>query len=177
MSASTDPVTKESPLASGEAIGSDSASGDVTPIGLEPWPSRALILRRLATLGAIGLGCTLLLGSRVPVCPMVNLMGHPCPGCGLTRATLACVHGHFGEAARLHPLVFFATPIVAVCGVLAAHSYVKRGKVRFSAPAARLIMPPLKALYAALIVLWIVRFFGVLGGPVPVDPSLFARIM
>ncbi len=147
------------------------------PVDAEPWPSRNLLLRRVGILAAIGLGGAILLGSRVPVCPMVNLMGRPCPGCGLTRATFACLHGQFGEAARLHPLVFFATPIVVICAALAAHSYVKRGKVRFSAPAARLLMPPLKALYAALILLWIVRFFGVLGGPVPVDPSLFARML
>jgi hypothetical protein len=146
-------------------------------VDAEPWPSRKLLLRRVGILTAIGLGGAILLGSRVPVCPMVNLMGRPCPGCGLTRATFACLHGQFGEAARLHPLVFFATPIVVICGVLAAHSYIKRGKVRFSAPAARLLMPPLKVLYAALILLWIVRFFGVLGGPVVVDPSLFARMM
>lgn len=153
-----------------------SIAGPGATASAEAWPASRVLVKRALQLVALATGLGLILVSKIPVCPMANLTGLPCPGCGLTRASLACFHGHFGDAARLQPLVFFATPMVGVCSVLAAHSWLKRGKVRFPPPVARWVMPPLKALYAALIVLWVVRFFGVLGGPVPVEPSLFARI-
>ncbi len=30
----------------------------------------------------------------------------PCPGCGMTRACLALIHGHFADAWRYHPFSF-----------------------------------------------------------------------
>ncbi len=160
-------TTEPSPSPAAEPIGRTGS--------LERWPKTSVVAWRAAKVGAIVGGLGLLLLSRVPVCPVANLTGFPCPGCGLTRATLAACTGHFADALHLHPLVFFATPMLSVWALSAAHSYLKRGRVLFSDELARVLMPALKALYAALILLWVVRFFGVWGGPVPVGPSLVAR--
>jgi hypothetical protein len=39
------------------------------------------------------------------VCPLRALTGIPCPTCFGTRAMLAVMAGHWGEAVRLNPLV------------------------------------------------------------------------
>jgi hypothetical protein len=152
-----------------------SASSSVALPPEPAWPSGGVLARRAATLGMIAGAIGFVLVARVPVCPLASVAGIPCPGCGLTRATFACLGGHFDEALQLQPLVFFATPMVGVCAVLASHSYLKRGRVTFPDPVGRWLMPPLKAVYFALIAFWVLRFFGVWGGPVPVGPSLVAR--
>jgi len=40
------------------------------------------------------------------VCALRRTLGIDCPGCGMTRAAAALVRGEFGEATRLHPLVW-----------------------------------------------------------------------
>lgn len=42
----------------------------------------------------------------VLVCPFYHLTGIPCPGCGLTRATIAILNGEFYKALLLNPLSF-----------------------------------------------------------------------
>lgn len=39
-----------------------------------------------------------------PLCPFHYLTGLPCPGCGLTRALVSCVHGQWHAAVTYHPL-------------------------------------------------------------------------
>ncbi len=39
------------------------------------------------------------------VCPMQLLFGLPCPGCGLTRAGLLLLQGHYRESFRMHPFL------------------------------------------------------------------------
>jgi hypothetical protein len=58
------------------------------------------------------------------VCPLRALTGIPCPTCFGTRAMLAVVAGHWGEALRLNPLVAAAgasllvlVPVAALIGV------------------------------------------------------------
>jgi hypothetical protein len=43
-----------------------------------------------------------LLGS---VCPSVIFLGIPCPACGLTRATILLINGHFRDSFLMHPLL------------------------------------------------------------------------
>lgn len=44
-------------------------------------------------------------GSRGPtVCPIALVTGVACPGCGMTRAMVALVHGDLGAAWSFHPL-------------------------------------------------------------------------
>lgn len=50
---------------------------------------------------------------RVPVlCPYRALTGLPCPGCGLTRALHALLHGDPGTAFAFNPLLFVALPLL-----------------------------------------------------------------
>lgn len=39
-------------------------------------------------------------------CPMVIFTGYPCPGCGLTRAGMALLHGEFIQAFNMHPFIY-----------------------------------------------------------------------
>lgn len=48
---------------------------------------------------------------RVILCPFRALTGHPCPGCGMTRAFCALMHGELWRAVKLNPfspLLFLA---------------------------------------------------------------------
>lgn len=136
---------------------------------------RALIV---AAIAAAALGVFAL---HVPTCPMAAMFGVPCPGCGLTRATVAALHGDFHRAFALHPLVFVITPLYA--GMLAwiAHDFIVGravGGVQTLGPlASRADHPRLAllvtaggiALVAVVFGVWVARFFGWFGGPVPVE--------
>ncbi len=39
-----------------------------------------------------------------PVCPMYAILGIPCPGCGMTRATHALLEGRVAESLYYNPL-------------------------------------------------------------------------
>ena len=43
-------------------------------------------------------------------CPIRRITGVPCPGCGVTRATLSLLQLDFAKALRLNPAVFFVYP-------------------------------------------------------------------
>lgn len=47
-------------------------------------------------------------------CPVRNLLGFPCPACGLTRATAAALRGDFALAFSCHPLF----PLAYICLLL-----------------------------------------------------------
>lgn len=57
-----------------------------------------LLLAAVYVLGANFLG--------ISSCPMVLLTGLPCPGCGLTRAALLFLQGHWKEAWQMHPFFY-----------------------------------------------------------------------
>ncbi|MBW4440840.1 MAG: DUF2752 domain-containing protein [Plectolyngbya sp. WJT66-NPBG17] len=48
-------------------------------------------------------------------CPIRHGLGVPCPGCGLSRATLELLHGHFDHALKIHA---FAPIVVGVAGLI-----------------------------------------------------------
>lgn len=50
------------------------------------------------------------------VCPVVGIIGYPCPACGLTRAGFALLHLEFGEAFHIHPFIFPIVGFVIVWG-------------------------------------------------------------
>jgi hypothetical protein len=52
-----------------------------------------------------------------PVCELHQLTGLQCPGCGGLRAMHQLMHGHFGEAWDLNPLIFFLLPAGLWLGV------------------------------------------------------------
>lgn len=49
-----------------------------------------------------------------PGCLFHRWTGLECPGCGMTRATYAALHGRFGEALRFNPLGMIAVPALGV---------------------------------------------------------------
>lgn len=48
-------------------------------------------------------------------CPIRHGLGVPCPGCGLSRATLELLQGHFDHAVKIHA---FAPIALGVAGVI-----------------------------------------------------------
>lgn len=68
----------------------------------------------LAVTAAIHFGL-ILLGLPSWQCPIRSGLGIPCPGCGLSRATLELLHGHFEHALRIHA---FAPIVVGIGGLV-----------------------------------------------------------
>lgn len=134
---------------------------------------------RLALAAALGLAVALMLRFDLWHCPVAELLGVPCPGCGLTRAAFALATGDVGRALGLHPLAPVIVPwlaMVSTGALLRAH----RG-ARGSGGAARprLLLAIARAsdratplLLVLLVGVWIARFFGAFGGPVPVASHL-----
>jgi hypothetical protein len=50
------------------------------------------------------------------VCLSVLLLGIPCPACGLTRATILMLTGHFRESFQMHPLL-----ILVILGIIGCY--------------------------------------------------------
>lgn len=63
-----------------------------------------------------------ILASGVVVCPVAIITHHPCPACGLTRASLSLLHFDLHHAFELHPLVFVILPLLALWAAAAAHA-------------------------------------------------------
>ncbi|MEZ4225303.1 MAG: DUF2752 domain-containing protein [Polyangiaceae bacterium] len=126
-------------------------------------------LRRALVLGLLTLPVVIAVSVDFPLCPTAGLFGIPCPGCGLTRATMAAAHGDFHGALQLHPLVFVVAPVyITVLGTL-GWSYVRGGGDKPLGPRANLAVSILAiGLFVALFGLWIARFLGYFGGPVDV---------
>lgn len=128
---------------------------------------------RIALASAYAAGIAALagvLGSGLIRCPFATVTHMPCPGCGSTRAVLALMHFHFGEALRFNP----SAPIIAICvGALVveglwrvirdghAHDLAMRGPSRWA-------LTGLVVAVALQVPIWALRFFGLFGGPVPV---------
>ena len=78
---------------------------------------RLAIVAPLAVLGIVGV---LVLANASPAgnpwfpkCIFHELTGLHCPGCGITRALHAMLHGRFGEAFGQNPLVVLCLPFIA----------------------------------------------------------------
>ena len=137
------------------------------------WPRRALLVFGLAGAGALAV----LLDA--PLCPSAALLGIPCPGCGLTRATLALLRGDLHAAFHFHPLVFVLSPLFIGLLASALVDYV-RGPIQ-RAPRRSWNTPwlgrGLWLLLALMLGVWVARFFGALGGPAPVHPLVNSPFM
>ncbi len=102
-------------------------------------------------------------------CPLATLFHVPCPTCGATRATWALLRLD-GHGVLLNP---FAPVLLALLGAFAARlAFVvaRDGHARGfdEAPLVRFLLHVLLLVFGMATALWGARFFGVLGGPVPV---------
>ena len=132
-------------------------------------------MTRAARIALLALGlATLALAIRIelPLCPMAGTFGVPCPGCGLTRATLALLHGDVRAALRLHPLVWLLAPLFVTFSGAVAWELVRDEARPRSASLVSLTGRGTNAVLVAVLVLslgvWLARFAGYFGGPVPV---------
>ena len=114
----------------------------------------------------------------LPLCPSASLFSVPCPGCGLTRATVALLHGDVLAAWSLHPLVFLLSPVYFGLLGLIAYSYVRGSPPAILQGAGisgrSFLLGRSVSILAGLTLtlafaVWIARFFGAFGGPVPVE--------
>jgi hypothetical protein len=107
-----------------------------------------------------------------PFCPSALLFGVPCPGCGLTRATVAMLHGDFTAALHLHPLAPVLVPLFGGALFLVLFDYVRGPERPRATPAwwtSRAATIAFSGLLVALLGVWVARFAGYFGGPVPVE--------
>ena len=127
---------------------------------------------RIATLGLLAGLFALAVHSDFPLCPMASSLGIPCPGCGLTRATLALLRGDVGTALHLHPLVTVLAPLFIAFVGTAAVDLVRdptrprrRSRIAWNNRAMNIVAATLFVLTFGV---WLARFAGYFGGPVPV---------
>lgn len=140
------------------------ASERARALGPRPgWPGR---LARLSALAAL---VTTLVLLEAPLCPTAALARVPCPGCGLTRATLALAALDLERALALHPLVPVLAPLVVGLSLHSGLAYLWSGDLPVSR-AGRSTWGGRAWLGLAIVVLgvWLARFFGAFGGPAPV---------
>ena len=136
---------------------------------LLPPPSPHGPLTRLARVGALVAVLGGAVALEIPLCPFAILTRHPCPGCGLTRAALALMRGDAAEALHLHPLSVVLVPVIGLVLAHNALSYVKDGRVAATESLQGRRPTVIAIVLGALgLIVWIARFFGAFGGPVPV---------
>lgn len=132
------------------------------------------LLRRIAAPVAVGLGTVAALGylfavdpnepGHYPLCPTQALLGVDCPGCGLTRATYALLHGDVPTALD-HNVLVIAIWIAGIAGwtlwlVRAVQGRTPARTARASALQSRLAMLALVGLVAFGIVRNFVPYLG-----------------
>ena len=82
------------------------------------------------TVTAAIIAAVILYGLLDITCPIKELTGIPCPGCGMTRAYLSLLQGDISAAFAFHPL-FPTVPVAYLMlwtdGRLVGHKWVDRG--------------------------------------------------
>jgi hypothetical protein len=95
-------------------------------------------------------------GTGVTLCPFALLTGHACPGCGMTRAVISLLNGHWVQALRFHPLA----PVL-VAGVIVGFGWWLGSKrLRWPPLPMRMLNAALVSFGVMLVVVWIARFAG-----------------
>jgi uncharacterized protein DUF2752 len=99
------------------------------------------------------------------LCAFRRFFGIPCPGCGMTRSLVALVHLDLRSAFAFHPLGPIVIPYLAALWSTAWISYAHSGNL-VSRLAVRIPAWAHLGLLGLVLVVWILRFLGLLGGPV-----------
>ncbi len=109
----------------------------------------------------------LLASGALPIaCPIRLVLGVPCPGCGMTRASHLLAHGELLAALALHPLVLVLGPWCATLLAAEIAGHVRYGRF-VTAVRSRFLRVGSYVVFGAAIAVWIARFFGAFGGPAP----------
>lgn len=150
------------------------ASDSKPSSAVAPYGGRAGQIKRAAIVVVTVGPFVALLFTSFPVCPTAGLFGIPCPGCGLTRATLDLLHGNLSAALHMHPLVPLVAPLYIGGVVAGLYDYIRgpvpgRRRGPLSRWIGRIIGPVAGVAIALLIIVWVMRFFGYFGGPAPVE--------
>jgi hypothetical protein len=139
------------------------------PPNLPDQRANSTLWRRIANVAAVSAAFVLAFVLHIPLCPFAIITRHPCPGCGLTRAGVELLQGHLHDALHFHPLVIPIVPIVALVVLQGTYNYVRYNRwYTFAFVQSRTITIGTIIIGVALISVWIARFFGAFGGPVPV---------
>jgi hypothetical protein len=132
-----------------------------------PLPTR---LRRAAAVAGVWVLSALPVVTGLQRCPVATVFHRPCPGCGMTRALKLLADGDVGASLRMHPLavpvlaaglLFIATTVWTTL-ILGSPLHVVRTRL------GRVAIGTLIVVYSAALVVWGLRWFGFLGGPVAV---------
>jgi hypothetical protein len=123
-------------------------------------------LRRAGLVVLAAAMSVVMLFSPVKLCLTAVALHLPCPGCGMTRATLALLRGDFARAVAIHPLAPAIAPFVTGLLVVQAIAYVRTGQGLGTARVPRAIEQLGAALVILLFGVWLARFGGCFGGPV-----------
>ena len=112
---------------------------------------------------------TLLWAKAVP-CAFATLTHRPCPGCGSTRSVLALAHGDLEGVLRTNPFGPFMAAVLGVLVYQAITSMLFDGDFRRVAGgrSGKVLTRIVVVIVGLQTVLWIARFCGAFGGPVPV---------
>lgn len=112
----------------------------------------------LCVLGALGIGALVYLYFHSPyeqtvtICPIYQLTGLRCPGCGMTRALYCLLHLDLQGVFRENPFLF----VLPFAGYLALTELLPLCGVPWRLPKPRLSVPWMLALLAV----WVVYGFG-----------------
>lgn len=90
------------------------------------------------------------------ICPIALLTGVACPGCGMTRAASALLHGNVDLALQYHPLI----PLIAVLAIAGWSWSLLRRTGRVQPMPTRLVNLVLIGTGISLLAVWILRFAG-----------------
>jgi hypothetical protein len=141
------------------------------PNGTQQRPFARRYLLRAA--GLLGVWCASLgpIAFGIMRCSFASLTHLPCPGCGMTRAAQLLLHGNVTASLRMNAMTvpLAVTQLLLVLTVVWITARDGTPLLLWKNRVARFTTYALVACLAVATCVWIARFFGALGGPVPVD--------
>ena len=126
-------------------------------------PASPFLENRRAVLMLAGAGCLhfALTAAGLPAweCPFRTALGLPCPGCGLTRATLHLLRGDWRHALAMH--AFSPLVVLALCGLILGALLPIALRARLTAALVRLDTQFRLSwlLLGTFLIYWLARFF------------------
>jgi Protein of unknown function (DUF2752) len=169
MSSNVSQAAPSAQVRSGASESANRPAQAATPAAVEVHYTPRNLLRALGVASAWALSFTPMVTGWIR-CTFAQLLHLPCPGCGMTRAALLLLNGHPLDSLRMNPLT--VPSAFAQLGLVATFIWLvaRDGQpVRFwHYRITRALTYLLFASLAAAILVWIARFFGALGGPVPI---------